>query len=189
MDRARRKEHRALLRAGDDRLKETRYAWLCNPQHMDRDKWHAFAQLSRSQLRTARAWAYKEHAMTLWEYRTRGWALRAWQRWYASAIRSRLEPLKRYLQAIITALVNRVHNAHAETSDAVVQWLKCSARDFRDAVLFHTGRPRPLSLRCQPVGRYPHEILKSRWPYPWPSSCTPQIMILRRDRELTRSVW
>ena len=32
--------------------------------------------------------------MGLWNYRSRGWAERMWNRWYGWAIRSRLEPVK-----------------------------------------------------------------------------------------------
>ena len=47
---------------------------------MDAERWERFAALRDSALQTARAWSYKEHAMTLWSYRTRGWAREAWQR-------------------------------------------------------------------------------------------------------------
>ncbi len=35
VDQVRRAEHRKLARAGDDRLKGTRYLWLTNPEHLD----------------------------------------------------------------------------------------------------------------------------------------------------------
>ena len=107
---------------------------------------------STSALQTARAWGYKEHAMTLWRYRTRGWARKAWQSWYRSAIRCRLEPvkrvarmIKRHLEGIVTAVVQGVSNARAESINAGVQWLKYSARGFRNrqrfrnAIYFHLG--------------------------------------------------
>ena len=103
-------------------------------------------------LQTARAWGYKEHAMTLWRYRSRGWARKAWQAWYRSAIRCRLEPVKRvarmvkrHLEGIVTAVVQGVSNARAESINAGVQWLKYAARGFRNrqrfrnAIYFHLG--------------------------------------------------
>ena len=50
-------------------------------------------QLRDSALQTARAWGYKEHAMTLWAC-SRAWARKAWMAWYRSAIRCRLEPVR-----------------------------------------------------------------------------------------------
>jgi transposase len=38
--------------------------------------------------------------MLLWGYAKRGWAERMWKRWYAWAMRSRLEPVKRVARMI-----------------------------------------------------------------------------------------
>ena len=55
--------------------------------------------------------------MPLWEYRSRAWARKAWLAWVRSAIRCRLEPVKRvarmvrkHLEGILTAVVQRVTN-------------------------------------------------------------------------------
>ena len=105
-----------------------------------------------SALQTARAWGYKEHAMTLWAYRSRAWARKAWLAWYRSAIRCRLEPvkrvarmIKRHLDGIVTAVVDKVTNARAESINAGIQKVKYSARGFRNrkrfrnAIYFHLG--------------------------------------------------
>ena len=94
VDRVRRAEHRRLAATNDQRLKGSRYRWLTNPENMDEERWEHFAELGDSALQTARAWGYKEHAMTLWAYRSRAWARKAWLAWYRSAIRCRLEPVK-----------------------------------------------------------------------------------------------
>ena len=96
----RRAEHRRLAGEDDQRLKGSRYAWLRNPENMDEERWEQFAELRDSALQTARAWGYKEHAMTLWAYRSRAWARKAWMAWYRSAIRCRLEPVKRVARMI-----------------------------------------------------------------------------------------
>src|SRR5207253_3928239 len=89
VDKVRRQEHRALRAEGDEQLNRTKYLWLRNPQGLTAEAWQRLEPLRRSSLKTARAWAIKEYAMTLWSYRRRGWAQRAWQRWYNWAIRSR----------------------------------------------------------------------------------------------------
>ena len=112
VDRVRRAEHRRLAGADDQRLKGSRYRWLTNPEN---ERWEQFAELRDSALQTARAWGY-EHAMTLWAYRSRRG--RAPWPWYRSAIRCRLEPvkrvarmIKRHLDGIVTAVVDNVTNA------------------------------------------------------------------------------
>ena len=146
VDRVRRQEHRTLHREGNEQLKATKYFWLRNPEEFTAEAWKRFEPLRSSSLRTARAWAIKEFAMTLWSYRHRGWARRAWQRWYSWAIRSRLEPIKkvarlvqRHLEGILTAVVNGITNARAESVNAKIQWLKYTARGFRNRARFHNA--------------------------------------------------
>jgi len=122
----------------DQRLKGSRYLWLSNSEHMNEERWEPFAELRSSALQTARAWGYKEHAMTLWSYRSRTWARKAWQAWYRSAIRCRLEPvkkvarmIKRHLDGILTAVVDKVSNARAESINAGIQKVKYCARGLR----------------------------------------------------------
>ena len=67
-----RKENRVLRAEGDQRLVGTRYDWLRHPAHMDDADWRAFAALRRSELKTARAWALKETAMSLYSYTYEG---------------------------------------------------------------------------------------------------------------------
>ena len=152
IDRVRRQEQRKLPGEGAQRLKGSRYLWLKNPQNMDWQRWKEFAALQDSALHTARAWGYKEHAMTLWDYRSHTWARKAWHAWIRSAIRCRLEPVKRvarmirkHLEGILTAVVQRVTNARAEGIRSSIQWLKYRARGYRnrqrfcDAIYFHFG--------------------------------------------------
>ena len=60
-------EHKALMATGSDLLKGTRFDWLTNPENMSDEKWEAFEPLRDSKLKTARAWAIREMAMTLWK--------------------------------------------------------------------------------------------------------------------------
>lgn len=152
VDQVRRREHKALRTTGDDSLKRTRYLWLQSPGSMTRHRRDALALLRQANLKTARAWAIKEHASCLWSYRRRGWARRAWMRWYQWAIRSRLEPIKRvarmvkkHLEGIVTAVVTGANTARSEGFNAVIQKIKSDARGFRNrdrfrnAIYFHLG--------------------------------------------------
>jgi transposase len=152
VDKVRREEHRQLNKAGEDTLKGTKYLWLQNPDHMSPRQLAAFDAIKTGNLRTARAWALKETAMQLWRFASWNRAERAWKRWYGWAIRSRLEPMKQvarmvktHLAGILNAVVSGATNAQAEGINAVIQWLKYTARGyrnrerFRNAIYFHLG--------------------------------------------------
>ena len=152
VDSVRRQEHRELRRAGAEILTGSRYLWLMNPRRMSRKQRLAFAPLRDSSLKVSRAWAIKERAMSLWGYSRRGWAERMWKRWYAWAIRSRLEPVKevarmirRHWQGVLNAATSNVTNARSEAINAKIQWIKRQAHgyrnksNFRYAILFHLG--------------------------------------------------
>jgi len=153
VDQVRRAEHKALkAETGDSPLTRSRYLWLQHPDRMTDKAWAHFEDLKSANLKTARAWAIKTHAMCLWDYRSRGWARRGWQEWYNWAIRSRLEPIKkvarmikRHLDGIITAVVTGATNARAEGFNTMIQKLKRDARGFRNrdrfsaAIYFHPG--------------------------------------------------
>lgn len=153
VDQVRREEHRALKRAGDHRLTHTKYLWLKHPKNILPETWRGrFAALRDSALRTSRAWAIKETAMTLWEYVSRGWAEKGWKRWLSWALRSRLHPIRKaakmireHLPGIINAIVHRATNAGAESINAKIQRVKrmaCGYRNrerFRNAIYFHLG--------------------------------------------------
>ena len=163
VDRVRRAEHRRLVGEDDQRLKGSRYRWLTNPENMDEERWEQFAELRSSALQTARAWGYKEHAMTLWGYRTRGWARKAWEAWYRSAIRCRLEPvkkvarmIKRHLDGILTAVVAKHQRARRVDQRRDPEGEVLSARVPQPQAipqrhLLSPRRPRSLSRRCHPV--------------------------------------
>jgi len=152
VDEVRRKENKALRAEGDQRLVGTRYDWLRNPVTMDAEDWRAFAALRRSELKTARAWALKETAMSLYNYTYEGSARKYFQWWHSWAVRSRLRPmveaagmLKRRFANIITYLKHRITNAASESLNAKIQWVKYTARGFRNkqnfinAIYFHCG--------------------------------------------------
>ena len=146
------KENKALRAEGDDRLKGTRYDWLRNPATFDPEDRRAFAALRHSELKTARAWALKETAMNLYSYVYEGPARKHFQWWYGWAVRSRLGPMKevagmikRRFDNIITYLKHRITNATSESINSKIQWVKYTARGFRNkqnfinAIYFHCG--------------------------------------------------
>jgi transposase len=152
VDTVRTQEHRALAAAGTSPLTRTKYAWLKHPATFSAKAWREFAVLRDSTLQTARAWAMKESLRRLWDYTYIGAARTCFRRWYGWAMRSRLEPMKQvarmlhaHLENILTYLKHRITNAVTEGLNAKIQWIKYSARGYRDreafkmAIYFHCG--------------------------------------------------
>ena len=152
VDQVRRREHKALKVEGDERLTGTKYDWLRNPASMERQQRREFAELCRSELKTARAWALKETAMSLYNYVYEKPARKHFQWWYNWAVRSRLQPikevasmLKRRFENIITYVRHQITNAASESLNSKIQWVKYTARGFRNkqnfinAIYFHCG--------------------------------------------------
>jgi transposase len=161
VDKVRRKEHKQLQEKGDDRLKGTKYDWLKSRGKFDLSKWREFCTLRRSNLKTARAWALKEQAMKLWDFTYPQAARNHFTWWYRWASHSRLPAmidkarmLKTHLQNILTYLTHGITNATSESINAKIQWVKYTARGFRNlenfknAIYFHCGN---LNLTPQPT--------------------------------------
>ncbi|MGB1271891.1 MAG: ISL3 family transposase [Endozoicomonas sp.] len=152
VDKVRRQEHKVLAAEGHSILTGSKYQWLANPENMSEKQWQDFLPLKNRVLKTARAWAIKELAMTLWHYSTRGWAIKAWKRWLGWGLRCRLEPVRKvalmireHLWGIVNAIILSVDNGRSESMNAKIQRVKrraCGFRNrdrFRAAIYFHCG--------------------------------------------------
>lgn len=152
VDKVRRQENKQLQRAGDKRLVGTKYDRLKGRDKFKEKSWRAFRRLRRGNLKTSRAWAMREQAMKLWDYSYRGAAENHFRYWYRWATHSRLKPmiekaklLKKHLPNILTYLSQPITNALSESLNSKIQWVKYTARGFRNldnfktAIYFHCG--------------------------------------------------
>lgn len=152
VDKVRRGENKELRQARDDRLVGTKHDWLKGRHKFDQGGWRAFCRLRRSNLKTSRAWAMREQAMKLWDYSYRGAAENHFRWWYRWATHSRLKPMiekakmiKTHLKNILTYLTHPITNALSESLNSKIQWVKYTARGFRNrdnfktAIYFHCG--------------------------------------------------
>ena len=154
--------------AGDDRLTGTKHDWLRNSERTDNRSRVCFMSLTRSTLRTARAWAIKEQAGKLWGFTSRIWAEKGWRHLLGWIDRCRLKPVmkvgkmvKGHLWGIINAIVASATNAIGESLNARIQKIKSMAcgyrnRDrFRRAILFRLGgldlMPSGTGYPCHPI--------------------------------------
>ena len=90
--------------------------------------------------------------MVLWDYHYEGPARKHFAWWYRWATHSRLKPmikkatmLKSRLGNVLTYLKHRITNAASEGLNSKIQWVKYTARGFRNvgnfinAIYFHCG--------------------------------------------------
>jgi transposase len=152
VDKVRKMEHRWLARGGDTRLTGTKYLWLRRPSELTTDQRRTFRLLLGSDLKVGRAWALKERFRHFWDFTYRGAAERFFARWFWRATHSRLKPMaqvawmiRRHLPNVLTYLRHRITNAGLEAVNATIQWVKKTARGFRNvdnfktAIYFHCG--------------------------------------------------
>ncbi|MCI0525104.1 MAG: ISL3 family transposase [Acidobacteria bacterium] len=152
VDRVRKDEHRELQSRGDLTLSRSKYLWLQRPENMKPSNRKRFESLKDANLRVSRAWAMKETAMNLWNYRKPLAASKVWHRWLGWVGRSRLEPMKavgrmirEHFVGVLNAVVLGVTNAKAEGLNSRIQWIKkmaCGFRNrtrFKNAIYFHLG--------------------------------------------------
>lgn len=114
VDQVRRQEHKRLRAQGCDDLRGSRYVWLTDPANMTAAQKDRFRALRHGTLKTARAWAIEDLASQLWDYRSRTWARKAWDRWLGWALRCRLPSMRKvaltikaHLWGILNAIVLR----------------------------------------------------------------------------------
>lgn len=155
LNKVRAEEHREFLSdTGSSPLVRSKYQWLRNSKHTDNRSTRRkdFLQLTRLNLKTARAWQIKEAASTLWNYSYIGVAERNWLQLLSWISRCRLDAMikvgqmvRRYLWGILNAIRLKVNNSMLEAKNACIQRIKkmaCGYRNrkrFKDAILFHLG--------------------------------------------------
>ena len=106
VDQVRRAENKRLRALGDERLAGTKHTWLRHPASFSEDAWREFRALRESNLKTARAWALKETAMRLFDYRRESAARAFFEQWRGWASRSRLTPMVAVARLLTARLEN-----------------------------------------------------------------------------------
>jgi transposase len=148
----RKREHRDLMAEGVETLKGTKYDWLRTSAKIDNRGRRGFMAIARSALKTARAWALKEIAHSLWNYAYVAIAEKEWNKLFSRMARSRLAPvvklassLRKYSWMIINAIRLNANSGIAEGNNSRIQKVKKMACGFRNtenfkmAVYFHLG--------------------------------------------------
>ncbi|HVX56684.1 MAG TPA: ISL3 family transposase [Candidatus Saccharimonadales bacterium] len=136
VDQTRRQEAAKLAEKGDETLKKTRYLWL----HGTVPEKHqaTFADLLEMNLKTSRAWLYKEQMVEFWGQSDAAAGERFFSQWYRTVMRSRLPKVKAVANTLKSRLVNlltyfqhRITNTITEGFNSKTQAIKADARGFR----------------------------------------------------------
>jgi transposase len=151
VDQTRRAEHACLQAKGDNTLNGTRYLWLHGM--VPEAKQASFAELLEINLKTSKAWCYKEQFIEFWAQPDAAHAAQFFKDWHHSVVRTRLtrvkavaKTLKKHLTNLLTYFVHPITNAISEGFNSKIQAIKSDARGFRSFVnyrariLFHCGK-------------------------------------------------
>lgn len=151
VDHTRRAEAAKLAEKGDETLNKTRFLWL----HGTVPEKHQanFADLLEMNLKTSRAWLYKEQMVEFWAQPDAAAGERFFAQWYRCVMRSRLpkvkavaRTLKAHLVNLLTYFQHPISNALTEGFNSKIQPIKADARGFRRfenyraRILFFCGR-------------------------------------------------
>jgi transposase len=136
VDQTRRQEAARLAEQGDETLKKTRYLWLYGT--VPEKHQTSFAELLEMNLKTSRAWLYKEQMVEFWSQPDAKAGERFFTQWYRTVMRSRLpkvkavaRTLKSHLVNLLTYFQHRITNAITEGFNSKIQAIKADARGFR----------------------------------------------------------
>lgn len=158
VDKVRRTEHRNLLKEGDDRLSQTKYVWLTSHENLSEKQQSLFEATFDLQLKTGKAWAFKEMLRDLWGQDTAATATTFFQSWYQRVIHSKLEPMKTVARSIKERLVNvvsycthRITNGVAEGMNSKIMSIKRRVGGFRNRNNFKTA----IFFYCGGLSLYP----------------------------------
>lgn len=101
VDKVRREEAAKLRKEGVDLLKGMKYAFLKRPENLtEKQEERLRLALNKPWLATARAYLWKEKFQLFWAYKSPYWARRYLQRWCKGAMRSRLQPIKKFVGTV-----------------------------------------------------------------------------------------
>lgn len=152
VDKVRKQENKALVKDGNDNLKQTKYIWLKNKENWTLKQEELFKNLMNMNLKIGYAWSLKEFFKMFWNIRNVKIAKLFLKIWNKEVIESQLQPIIKFSEMInehIDGILNyidfNITNAFAEGMNSKIQHLIYSARGFRSfknyriSVLFYCG--------------------------------------------------
>jgi len=101
VDEVRRGEVKQLRSEGyDEILKHTKYCFLKNEKNLTHKQSMKLDDVLRYDLKSVRAYLYKESFQAFWEYTSPYWANWFLRKWCGKAMRSQLSPIKKFVKTV-----------------------------------------------------------------------------------------
>ncbi len=125
-------------------IKGSRWLLLRNAENITKERDRVrLSELLAANRKLATVYVLKDDLKHLWDYWHKGYALKFWKQWYRRAIRSRIEPLKKfarklkeYLPGILAHCRWRLHTSLLEGINNKIKVLKRMAYGYRDDEYF-----------------------------------------------------
>lgn len=146
VDKVRRGEHRRLIELDDHRLAKTKYIWLTSQENLTEKQQATLDEVFTLQLKTGKAWAYKEMLRDLWNHEDAASATAYFKDWYQRVIHTKLEPMKKVartikerLQNVVSYCTHGITNGVAEGLNSKIMSIKRRVGGFRNRENFKTA--------------------------------------------------
>jgi transposase len=143
VDEVRKEQWRDTSRTARKALKGLRWLLYRHSSTRSRQDTQTLKALEKGNRRIYRAWRLKDEFEQLWEYRSPKAAKAFLKRWTTTALKSRLEPLRKFVRTVrkhdagILAFVDRrLTNAVAEGINRIIRLIKNRASGFRSLDAF-----------------------------------------------------
>lgn len=138
MDEVRKREWRESAEFERKSLKGLRWLLFKHSRNRTKKDTHILNELRKGNRRIHRAWVLKDEFEQIWEYVSVSAAENFLKNWITAALRSRLEPLRRYARTlrkhfehVIAYVRRRLTNAVAEGLNRVIRMVNNRASGFR----------------------------------------------------------
>lgn len=150
LDEIRAEESKRLVRDGyEPILKKSRWCLLKRPENLTDKQTVKLSELLKYNLRTVRAYLFREDFQRLWEYSSAWWAGKFLDEWTGRVMRSRLEPMKKIARSMRThrPLILNWFRARGQISSGAVEGLNNKVKLVtRKSYGFRTAKVAKLAL-------------------------------------------
>ncbi len=101
VDEVRREESARMAKEGyEPILKKSKYCFLKRPENLTPNQDLKLEELMQYDLMSVRAYQLKEGFRALWDYQSIRWARWFWKKWSTRAMRSKLDPMKKFVKTM-----------------------------------------------------------------------------------------
>ena len=166
LDDVRASEARRMVREGyEPVLKKKRWCLLKRPANLTDNQRMSLRELLGYNLKSVRAYLLKEEFQLFWEYDSPAWAAKFLDAWCTRAMRSRIEPVKKFARTVRAhrELLLNYFRAKKQFSSGIIEGLNNKAKvTMRKAYGYRTFRIAELSL-YHVLGKLPEPKLAHKF--------------------------